>query len=273
MANYDAICPIRYPMKCNLLPVDKEALEGPGKYTAFFMYQFKGSDPYLKESIREYFKSPKAHLLDAEDEPATGQKLCKICRLILAADFGVASLSPPNLNVFMEVGMLLGVGKPVLYLLNPRKLRPEDIPFDLSGEIVIKHTSSKQLNGGLEKEAPLFLEKVRLYSEFQREFRKTVKEKLNKLEDKEKKMLRWLLLENKEVEKTVLEKLLSIKVESNEFRNLLDKGFLMVRTEKRVCIGNWSTVLWYGIHPNYRKILEEFLFGMRDQIIAAMCNQ
>lgn len=264
MANYDVICPMRYPLKCKLLPVEREALEGPGKYTAFFMHPFKDNDPYLKESIRGYFKSPVANLLDAEDEPGTGTKLCKICRLILAADFGVASLTPPNLNVFIEVGMFLGVGKPVLYLLNPGRLQSKDLPFDLSGEIVIEHASSKQLNGRLQKEAPLFLEKVRLYSEFQRKFRKTVKEKLNKLEDKEEGMLRWLLLENKEVEKTALEKLLGIKVESDEFRNLLEKGFIMIRTERRVDVGNWSTVFWYGIHPNYRKILEESLFGVAD---------
>ena len=88
--------------------------------------------------------------------------------------------------------------------------------------------------------------------------------KLNKLEDKEEEMLRWLLLENREVEKSVLEKLLSIKVESNEFRSLLSKGFIMIRAERRVDINNWSTVYWYGIHPNYRKILEEFLFRLTD---------
>ena len=162
MGNYDAICPIRYPLKCNLLPVEREALEGPGKYTAFFMYQFKDNDPYLKESIRRYFKSPVAHLLDAEELPGTGAKLCKICRLILAADFGVASLTPLNFNVFMEVGMLLGVGKPVLQLVNPRICKPQDLPFDLSGEIVVEHTSSEELNDGLHTQVPLFLEKVRL---------------------------------------------------------------------------------------------------------------
>jgi len=264
MGNYDAVCPIKYPLKCNLLPVEREALEGPGKYTAFFMYQFKDGDLYLKESIRRYFKSPVAHLLDADELPGTGAKLCKICRLILAADFGVASLTPLNYNVFMEVGMLLGVGKPVLHLVNPRICKSEDLPFDLSGEIVIEHTSSEELNNRLHTQVPLFLEKVRLYSEFQRKFRKIVKEKLNKLEDKEKEMLRWLLLENREVEKTVLEQLLGIKVESNEFRNLLNKGFIMIRTERRVNLGNWSTVFWYGIHPNYRKILEESLFGVGD---------
>jgi len=83
MANYDVICPIRYPVKCHLSPIEKRQLEGPGKYTAFFMYQFRNNDPYLKESIQRCFKPLLTHLLDARELPGTGVKLCKICKLIL----------------------------------------------------------------------------------------------------------------------------------------------------------------------------------------------
>jgi len=55
MANYDVICPIKYPLKCHLSPAEKEQLEGPGKYTAFFMYQFTDNDPYFKGTIT-YFR-------------------------------------------------------------------------------------------------------------------------------------------------------------------------------------------------------------------------
>ncbi|MBA7660047.1 hypothetical protein ES703_68046 [subsurface metagenome] len=44
MANYDIICPIKHPLKCHLSSVEKEQLEGPGKYTAFFMYQLRKND-------------------------------------------------------------------------------------------------------------------------------------------------------------------------------------------------------------------------------------
>ena len=189
MANYDVICPIKYPLKCHLSPIEKEQLEGPGKYTAFFMYQFKDNDPYLKESIERYFKSPLANLLDASELPGTGVKLCKICKLTLASDFGIAALTPINPNVFMEVGMLLGLGKPVLHLVNPKICKSEGLPFDISHEIVIEHTSEDQLNEALQTEVPSFLEKVRLYSEFQYRFRAKVKEKLNTLTDKEREIL------------------------------------------------------------------------------------
>jgi len=213
MANYDVICPIRYPFKCNLSSVEKERSEGPGKYTAFFMYQFKKKDPYLEKCIKKYFKSPIFHLLDASELPGTGVKLCKICSLILASDFGIASLTPLNLNVFMEVGMFLGLGKPVLYLVNPKKHKSKNLPFDISHEIVIEHTSQEKLNNGLEKEVPLFLEKVRLFSEFQYKFRAEVGKKLNKLTGKEREVLQWMLLENRQVRQTTLGTVMHIKQE------------------------------------------------------------
>ena len=129
MANYDVICPIRYPVKCNLPSVERERLEGPEKYTAFFMYQFRNNDPYLKESVQRYFKSPLAHLLDASELPGTGVKLCKICKLTLASDFGIAALTPLNPNVFMEVGMLLGRDKPILCLVNPNTRNRRTFPL------------------------------------------------------------------------------------------------------------------------------------------------
>ena len=264
MANYDVICPVKYPQKCTLLPVEREALEGPEKYTAFFMYQFKDSDRYLKECLRRLFKSPVAHLLDAKESPATGAKLCNICRLTLAADFGVASLTPLNYNVFMEVGMLLALGKPVLYLVNPHVRKPEALPFDLSGEMVVEHTSSKELDNRLQTEVPLFLEKVRLYSEFQYRFREQVKEKCDELNDKENEILKWLLLENRQVNDDILKRLGGITSGTNEFRKLCDYGFVIRTIEEQHHIGTTVDVAWYMIHPNYRDILEEFLFRPMD---------
>lgn len=265
MANYDVICPIKYPLKCHLSPIEKEQLEGPGKYTAFFMYQFKDNDPYLKKSLQRYFKSPLANLLDASELPGTGVKLCKICKLILSSDFGIAALTPINPNVFMEVGMLLGLGKPVLHLVNPKICKSEDLPFDISHEIIIEHTSEDQLNKALEGQVPFFLEKVRLYSEFQYRFRAKVKEKLNALKPREREILEWLLIENRRVDDGALN-LVGIKAKkSEEIRNLERRyGFVRKETERLHDMGPAYDIHWFQINPNYREILEELVFKTKE---------
>ncbi len=266
MANYDVICPIRYPVKCNLPSVEKERFEGPEKYTAFFMYQFRDNDLYLKQSIQKYFKSPLASLLDASELPGTGVKLCKICKLILASDFGIAALTPINPNVFMEVGMLLGLGKPILYLVNPEIRKSKDLPFDISHEIVIEHTSEEQLNKALQTEAPSFLEKVRLYSEFQYRFRAEVEKKLNMLTDKERQILKSLLLENRRISEATLLELLGISVVDKKIHNLWSRyGF--VKMEKEQFYGSGGKIqnrYSFEIHPHYREILEELLFKTKE---------
>lgn len=260
MANYDVTCPIRYPRKCNLSSPEKENLEGPGKYTVFFMYQFKDNDAYLGRCVNSFFKSPRAYLLDASESPGTGVKLCKICRYTLASDFGVAALTPPNLNVFLEVGMLLGLGKPVLYLVNPGKCKSEDLPFDLSQEIVIEHTTEGQLREKLDKEYPLFVRKVKLKSEFQRRFEISVKQKLQKLGDQERQILEYLLLENRRVTEHELLATHKVHQQSPEIRGLCQYGFLEQSTSQYSSIGRDHSIFWYQIHPNYRQILEEVIF-------------
>lgn len=265
MANYDVVCPIRYPLRCNLSSVEQEALQGPGKYTAFFMYQFKGNDSYLKDSITRWFKPPTANLLDASELPGTGIKFCKICKLILASDFGIAALTPINANVFMEVGMLMGVGKPILYLVNPNICKPKELPFDISHEIIIEHTSQEQLNNALQREIPLFREKVRLYSEFKRKFIADVKDKVSDLTEEEREILHFLLLENREVDAGTLNEFYNVPANSDEIRNLCNRyGFIAQRIEQKYDIGNWINVFWYKIHPNYREILEDLLFKTQD---------
>lgn len=161
MSFNDFNCPIRYPNKCNLLSEQYESLIDSTKYIAFLMYKFKARGTrYVKDTIDKFFIPDKYRILDAQQEPAVGVKLCKICRLAIAADFGIALLSPLNYNVFFEVGMMLGMGKPVLFILNPNTLPLENVPFDLGQEILITYTSESELKTGLEREVPLFIGSV-----------------------------------------------------------------------------------------------------------------
>jgi len=144
------------------------------------MYQFKGTR-HAKGIIDKYFVPDKYHILDAQQEPAVGVKLCKICRLAVAADFGIAVLSPLNYNVFFEVGMMRGMGKPVLFILNPKTLPLERVPFDLGQEIVITYTTKLELMTGLEKEGQSFIESVGKTEEY-RGVRKALKGVVDEIE-------------------------------------------------------------------------------------------
>jgi hypothetical protein len=100
------------------------------------------------------------HLLDAREEPALGVKFCKICRLAQAADFGIAVLTPLNHNVFLEVGVLFGLERPVLFLSNPMVVASKDLPFDLTHEMLVEFSSDEDLREGLKRELPRFTGKV-----------------------------------------------------------------------------------------------------------------
>lgn len=193
MAEFNLRCQMRYPKRCDLPISEKERLEGPEKYKAFLMYQFENNDVYLKNAIKEYFKSPTYFVYDAEDMRSLGVKFCKICKLAQACDFGIAVLSPENENVFMEAGLLMGMGKPCLYIVNEGKLKYKDIkklPFDISDQIIVKYDSKEKLISELEKEAPHFIGKVILISGYEKALRDNVKNRIERLTPEAKKVLR-----------------------------------------------------------------------------------
>jgi hypothetical protein len=160
MAFGDIDCPIRYPNKCNLLPEEYEALVHKDKYVVFLMYQFQRDDDYVRRTVGEILASDMYCLLDAKDQPAVGVKFCKICRLAQAADFGVAVLTPLNYNVFLEMGTLFGLERPVLLLSNPEVCPSKELPFDLTHEMLIEFSGDAELREGMKRELPMFISKV-----------------------------------------------------------------------------------------------------------------
>jgi len=122
MERFNRRCPDHFPMKCNLSPADKAYLMTEEKYKGFFIFQYRNQDEWLQPTIDRYFNERTWRLYNAGLEGGTGTKYCNVCRYALAADFGLASLTPLNYNVFQEIGLMHGLQKPVLYLLNPRRL-------------------------------------------------------------------------------------------------------------------------------------------------------
>lgn len=267
MAEFNLRCQIRYPDRCKLPITEKEMLEGLEKYKAFLMYQFNGNDDYLKDALQEYFKSPLYFLYDADDIRGLGVKFCKICKLVQACDFGIAVLSPENENVFMEVGLLIGMGKPCLYVVNESKLDGKDIknlPFDISDQIVIKYDSKEKLLSELEKEVPIFMMKVQLISGYDKALRESIKERLSRLSPDAKKVLKeFISLGEIEILRGELADLLNLIVKKPEGGNIIIELERMKFVKYRWLQNDHSrgTQEVYSIESAYRPILQELLFN------------
>lgn len=219
MAEFKLKCPKNYPLTCNLLDSEKSSLERTEKFKAFLIYQFDKQDTYLVETIKSYFHTPTYYVFDAREEVGLGIKTCKICRLALASDFGIAVLTPFNYNVFLEIGLLMGLGKNSVYIVSNTLLKTEnktlkDIPFDLSDQLVIEHSSREELLEKLKKEIPLFIEKIQISTAYEKTFREYMENKIRKLDKEEKELLKLFTLEQREqgIEIDVLEEYSSLKL-------------------------------------------------------------
>jgi hypothetical protein len=186
MPGFDFICPMNYPNRCDLAQTEVDYLQkDEGKKAGFLMYQFSGQDDFLVDAVKSYFEPRNCRILDASKEPASGVKICKICRLATASHFGIAVLSPENYNVYMEVGLVLGQGKPILFCVNEERLQDgkklSDIAFDLSSHMVIKYSSQSEFEEGLIREASIFMEKVRVMGLFQQALVASIRTRIQQL--------------------------------------------------------------------------------------------
>jgi len=185
MAEFSLKCQMIYPQRCGLQLTEREEFgKRLEKYKVFLMRPFKGGDTYLKSTIKEYLDSSIYFVYDSKDIRGGGVKFCKICKLAQACDFGIAVLSPENLNVFMEIGLLIGMGKPYLYVVHPSKLKCKDIrklPFNISDRILVKYNTEKKLLRELAKEVPKFMIKVHSSSGCEKAERETIRQRIEKL--------------------------------------------------------------------------------------------
>ena len=197
MATFNLRCPKNFPRRCNLLETEKENLERAERYSAFLMYQFAGQDDYLVDVIKRFFQSPTYHVFDAREEVGLGIKICKICRLAQASDFGIVILTPENLNVYLEAGMMMGMGKRNLYVASRNILKEQnktlkDVAFDLSDQLVIEHEDKKELLRKLEKELPPFTDNVIIGTALEHKRRNYWRTVFNELDPIQKEILKFL---------------------------------------------------------------------------------
>ena len=200
MIGFEARCPMRYPTRCSLSAAEKaQVSKANEKYSVFLMMPFKADLAAVREAIEACFRRPVYLRLIADEVPAVAVKTCKICRLALAADFGVVLLSPANQNVIFEAGMTIGLQKPVIYLNNPTVEPPGQLPFDVSDQVYVEFRDPDSLRTNLEGHLPSFLERVVLHRRYDSEFREKVVEKLRKLSDDEFSAVEYILLEQRPV--------------------------------------------------------------------------
>ena len=254
-------------MKCNLSPADKDFLLTPQKIKAFFILQYKDQDGWVIPTMESYFTERTWRLFNASKEEGTGTKFCNICRYALASDFGIVFLTPLNFNVFQEIGLMQGLQKQLLYILNPERLEPKKLPFDIDDKIYIEQTNKSSLVDGLNKKIPLIIEKIQLLSGFESEKRKYVKEKLAKLDDAAKGILKILIFEGPrkfvqmgasrgEMHSFITQHLKILSAEKS-MQELFNSHFILQETKEGF---SGSPEFYWYLNESYRKQLEELLW-------------
>jgi hypothetical protein len=257
-------------MKCNLSPADKEYLETPERYKAFFIFQYKDNDPYLEPVLEKYFNNRTWRLFNAGKEAGQGTKFCNVCRYALASDFGIACLTPLNHNVFQEIGLMMGLQKPVLYLYNPKQIKKEEkLPFDIDDQIYIEYTSKEELELGLEKEMGLLIDKVELFSEYQKRFRESLQKKVDNLRGEDSDFLKLFLIENRSLDEKGLEELWVYgkidSIENISLNSLEVSGLIVKRIIPSEVQGAYiAQSEFWEVNPEYRDILREIVFKKQD---------
>jgi hypothetical protein len=236
-------------------------LSSPEKYKAFFIFQYKNQDKWLEPTLERFFSERTWRLFNAGKEGGTGTKFCNVCRYALSSDFGIASLTPLNFNVYQEIGLMQGLQKPLLYLLNPdrrKEIKNGKLPFDIDDQIYISHTNEHSLEKGLNNKIGLLIDKVILLSGFESAQKDLVKSEVDLLTKNAKELLKKIVLKGPfRLGRGEFHNLVqSFKIELKYIDELYDKRFLVNEYD------SWGKAkgVYFCLHEPYRKHLEELLW-------------
>jgi hypothetical protein len=136
----------------------------PQKGLVFVIMQFSSPFNELYEEVISKVCEPfnlKAHRADQTFGP--GMIIADIVRDIADSMFIIAEITPPNRNVYYELGYAHGINKPAILMADKRM---EKLPFDVSPYRVLFYDDSiigrRQFEEGLRKHIAAILEKGRL---------------------------------------------------------------------------------------------------------------
>lgn len=88
-------------------------------------------------------------VITAKELGYIGNGYCQICSLIQYSFFGITELAHLNPNVMLEIGLMNAFSKPIIITIDKRLTNMSDIPFDLSGLLVVPYEGYTELKDGL----------------------------------------------------------------------------------------------------------------------------
>jgi hypothetical protein len=103
----------------------------------------------------------KISTVSARSEKFVGEGTCKICQLCWFSDFGIAELGDINPNVMMEIGLMWGFGKKVIFTLHKGYTAIDDIPFDVGNQLLVVYQNLQKLGDGLDSKVKFILQTLR----------------------------------------------------------------------------------------------------------------
>jgi len=95
-------------------------------------YDKKHRDKAISEAIADGYK-----IRSALEEKGINAFTCKICEMIQTCAYGMADISQNNANVFMELGMMLALGKPTIILAKKGQEEKLKLPSDVTAIEII----------------------------------------------------------------------------------------------------------------------------------------
>ena len=138
-------------------PLDPAEIE-PKRDRVFVAHPF--ADPFpvtdFRRSVDGVLKACDLAADYADQELTSAHILKKICRLIQECRFGIYDLTGWNANVALELGLAIGLQRPMVLLLDTRQ--SSDMPADLRGLDHIQYRSMSQLEQELQRKLPGFSE-------------------------------------------------------------------------------------------------------------------
>lgn len=135
----------------HLITVRNFTVEGV-KPKAFVVMQFgEGYDEVYADVVKEVCKSYEVTPLRADEISGPGLIISDVVREIATSQLIIADITPPNANVYFEVGYALALGKPTVLLAQ----KGTSLPFDVAGLRVLFYEDTiggkKRLEVGMRK--------------------------------------------------------------------------------------------------------------------------
>ena len=113
--------------------------------TCFLARPFRDEFVRVEESLQEELKKFGTNIEIAESEPPDFNVFKDIAQQIQSCHFGIADITGMNPNILIEVGLMIGAGKPVMLIQDTDD--QTEIPFDLKGRHIFRYKRVKETSG------------------------------------------------------------------------------------------------------------------------------